>query len=307
MSLAGIECGNARQQFTEILMKSKAGTLVGLGVLCSALAFSSPAAASSIVFSNLGVTNQMAAASRTESGGAMEIEAADDFILNGSFSITSASFIGLVPLGFHVNDLNLEIYRVFPADSDMNRVPQVPTRANSPSDVAFAERDLATGITSLTMTIIANSFTAQNSVLNGIFPSPNQHTMGEGPVTGQEVRFDVLFSSPIDLPADHYFFVPQVGLSSGNFFWLSALRPIPAGPPNTPINPDLQAWIRNGALDPDWLRIGTDIVGAPTNPTFNLAFQLEGNAAIPEPATLMLLGAGLVGFAARSRRSIRRR
>src|SRR6185503_15590284 len=61
MSLAGIECGNARQQFTEILMKSKAGTLVGLGVLCSALAFSSPAAASSIVFSNLGVTNQMAA------------------------------------------------------------------------------------------------------------------------------------------------------------------------------------------------------------------------------------------------------
>ena len=288
-------------------MKSMTGALLGLGALCSSFVFSSPAAASSIVYSNLGVTNQMAAASRPEAPGRLEIEAGDDFILNGSVSLTAASFIGLVPAGFNINDLNLEIYRVFPADSNSSRVPQVPTRTNSPSDVAFAERDIATGIASFSTTVIASSFTALNSVLNGINPSPNQHTMGEGPVTGEAVRFDVVFSTPIDLPMDHYFFVPQVGLSSGNFYWLSAERPIVAGPPNTPINPDLQAWIRNGNLDPDWLRIGTDIVGAPTNPTFNMAFQLEGDAAaIPEPTTVMLLGAGLVGLAARARRSVRR-
>jgi hypothetical protein len=283
-------------------MKFRSATLVGLGMFCATLAVSSPAAASSILYSNLNVINSMAAASRTESPGKIEIETGDDFILTTPSVITSASFIGLVPQGSFLNDMNIEIYRVFPADSDTNRVPNVPTRQNSPSDIAFAERDFATGITSVTVTLIANSFTAQNSVLNGIFPSPNQHTMGEGPVTGQEVRFDVVFSNPIGLPADHYFFVPQVGLTTGDFFWLSALRPIPSAPPNTPINPDLQAWIRNGNLDPDWLRIGTDIVGAPTNPTFNMAFQLEGDT-VPEPTTLVLLGAGLVGFAWRARRS----
>ena len=287
-------------------MKFKSAALAGFSVFCFALVVSYPAAASSIVYSNLGVIGTMAAASRPEPvSGGLEIEAADDFILNGVTKISSASFIGLVPLGFSVNDLNLEIYRVFPFDSALFD-GGVPTRVNSPSDVAFAERDLSGGIASFSTTIISSSFTAGNSVLNGIDPSPLQTTGGEGPVTGQEVLFNVVFSIPLVLPADHYFFVPQVGLAAGNFFWLSALRPIPSTSPNTPITPDLQAWIRNGALDPDWLRIGTDIVGGTTPPTFNMAFELQGDT-VPEPATLMLLGTGLVGLATRARRSTRRR
>jgi hypothetical protein len=75
------------------------------------------------------------------------------------------------------------------------------------------------------------------------------------------------------LPADHYFFVPQVELEgrAGNFLWLSA-----PGPPL--FTGDLQMWIRNADLDPDWLRVGGDIVG-PTpasGPKFNGSFSLSG-------------------------------
>jgi len=60
-------------------------------------------------------------------------------------------------------------------------------------------------------------------------------------------------------------------LSSGNFLWLSAPKPIVA--PGTPFAPDLQSWIRNDDLAPDWLRIGTDITG---QGPFNAAFSLAG-------------------------------
>src|SRR5262249_7143719 len=121
------------------------------------------------------------------------------------------------------------------------------------------------------------------------------HTTGEGPVTGQEVQFNVNFSTPFSLPADHYFFVPQVELSdSGNFFWLSVPRPIAS--PGTPFPAgftDLQEWIRNENLAPDWLRVGTDIVGGDTPPTFNAAFSVSG-VEVPEPgsASIALVGIG---------------
>ncbi len=82
-----------------------------------------------------------------------------------------------------------------------------------------------------------------NSVVNGINFVPNVFTGGEGPVSGQEVQFDFSFLNPLDLDAGHYFFVPQVELSSGTFLWLSAPKPIVA--PGTPFAPDLQSWVRN--------------------------------------------------------------
>ena len=77
----------------------------------------------------------------------------------------------------------------------------MPTRANSPSDVEFDSRDTAGGTLSFTTQTLSSTFTANNSVLNGINPSPNQTTGGEGPVTGTEVKFTVTFSTPFNLPA----------------------------------------------------------------------------------------------------------
>src|SRR5262249_18558121 len=114
---------------------------------------------------------------------------------------------------------------------------------------------------------------AGNSVDSGIHAQPNQTTLGDGAVTGQEVRFDVTFTNPFELDTDHYFLVPQVLLADPNqhSLWLSAPRPIVA--PGTAFTPDLQEWIRNANLDPDWLRVGTDIVGSGT---FNTTFSLAG-------------------------------
>jgi PEP-CTERM motif len=273
-----------------------------------------PASAGDFFFSTGDPDGKMATASRPSSAGSLETESADDFVLTSRTQLTSATFTGLLPTGAllsDVQDVRVEIYRVFPLDSDVGRTsgpptfstPQVPTRVNSPSDVEFADRSASGGSLTFTPRILQSSFTTNNSVDNGIHAAPGFHTGGDGAVTGQEVQFNVIFSTPLTLDAAHYFFVPQVQLSSGDFLWLSAPRPIV--PPGTSFPPgftDLQEWIRNDNLAPDWLRVGTDIVGGTPAPTFNAAFTLSGQV-VPEPAslTLMALGATAVFAAARAR------
>src|SRR4029079_17652310 len=86
-------------------------------------------------------------------------------------------------------------------------------------------------------------------------PAPNGRS---GKQLGQQLQIVANFTNPIDLDAGHYFFVPQVELTNGDFLSLSGPRP-----PNTAVNPmDLQAWIRNDpGINPDWERVGTDIIG----------------------------------------------
>jgi hypothetical protein len=175
---------------------------------------------------------------------------------------------------------------------------------NSPSDVEFADRDTAPPPGNLTFTTsLLNggaSFTANKSVQPlGIHPFPNQTTGGDPAISGQEVEFDVTFTTPFLLPSDHYFFVPQVQINgSGEFLWLSGTRPLVPSPFPAGVT-DLQSWTRDDIsmnnLAPDWLRVGTDIVGGATPPTFNAAFSLTGNT-VPEPASLSLLAAGLAAM-----------
>ena len=257
-----------------------------------------------VIYNNLTPNNLMAIATRPDTP-SFEIEAGDDFVLGSRTSINGASFTGLFvpgPTGgaTSVSQVIVEIYRVFPLDSNTARTPNVPTRANSPSDVAFDSRDSGANSLIFNTNVLAATFTALNSVQpGGIHPSPLQTTGGNGALTGQEVQFNITFSNPFDLPPDHYFFVPQVALTNGGqFYWLSASRPI-SGAGTTPFPPgvtDLQAWTRDAQLDPDWLRVGTDIVGGATPPTFNTAFSLAGTA-IPAPASLTLLALGLAGLA----------
>lgn len=234
----------------------------------------------------------MGMASRPDAGGVKEIEAADDFLLNAQMQINAASFTGLITGNTPtIGQVDVEIYRVFPQDSDTVRTPNVPTRTNSPSDVAFDQRGTDLGNLSFNTLVLNANFSVNNTVVNGINKSPNQKTGGEGGASGAETEFGITFTIPITLSPGHYFFIPQVQVTNGQFLWLSSAHPIVGG---TPFSPDLQAWIRNADLDPDWLRVGTDIVGGTTPPTFNGTFSLNGQVVVvPLPAGFW---AGLVGF-----------
>jgi hypothetical protein len=273
-------------------------TTIGLGWLLVMPVFGAT------IYNNLTPNNLMGVATRPNTG-VSEIEAGDDFFLGARTFITTASFVGVIVPAVggtpSISDVVAEMYRVFPLDSNTARTPNVPTRVNSPSDVAFDTRDSAASQLSFSSSVLNPTFTILNSVQpGGIHPSPNQTTGGNGPVTGQEVQINLTFVTPFDLPSDHFFFVPQVALTNGGqFYWLSASRPISGGG-TTPFPvgvSDLQAWTRDAALDPDWLRVGTDIVGGTTPPTFNMAFSLSGTDT-PEPAAtwLVLTGLALVGF-----------
>jgi hypothetical protein len=261
-----------------------------LAALALVLARASPATADfSFKFSTGDPDGRIATASRPESKGKIEIESADDFSLFVQTKVERASFTGLLPHGFKesdIKDVRVEIYRVFPKDSDTVRPIRVPTRTNSPSDVAFDDRESAANTLKFNVTVLDKNFKAANSVIDGIHPKPGNLTGGDGKVDGEEVRFDVVFATPFLLPADHYFFIPQVELAGDkdNFLWLSAAHPQFTG--------DLQSWIRNADLDPDWLRIGTDIVGGTT---FNGSFSLLGTL-LPAPPGIVLAGTGLIGL-----------
>jgi hypothetical protein len=230
---------------------------------------------------------KIATLSRPASPGKIQTETADDFVVtNTTTLINQATFTGLIPAGANLSSIKqveIEIYHVFPGDSVFPPSGNVPNRTNSPSDVEFssATRDSLAGSLSFTASVVNSTFTASNSVVSGINKSPAQFTGGEGPVSGQEVSITVTFHPPISLPTNHYFFRPEVMLDTGDFLWLSAPKPIVSG---TPFLGDLQTWVRNDGLAPDWLRIGTDITHqGPFNASFSLSGETDSdNDGVPD-------------------------
>jgi hypothetical protein len=236
-----------------------------LATMAGMLLLAAPALADYFLFTTGDPDGRLGAAIRVETENQIEIESADDFVLTRETILWHAGFRGLLPSTSDLSDIQtvvVEIYRIFPLDSDTERTIQVPTRMNSPSDVAFLERESFEGELIFDVTLVNPYSGVDNSVVDNLAVGAG----GEGAVAGQDVQIDVYFQLPINLPPGHYFFVPQVGLASERtFLWLSAPHPQFTG--------DLQMWIRNSNLDPDWLRVGADIIGGTT---FNGSFILEG-------------------------------
>jgi len=128
--------------------------------LCALLLVAPQAFAATFSFSTGNPDGLMATATRPgpTNGVDQETESGDDFILTNEVQISTASFTGLVPLGVLTSDVSrvvVEIYRVFPNDSDTNRTINVPTRANSPSDVALDSRNSSGGDLNFTVLNVA--------------------------------------------------------------------------------------------------------------------------------------------------------
>ena len=247
---------------------------------------------------------KIATLSRTASPGKLETETADDFVTTHETDITNATFTGLLVGGAtpaDVSDVEIELYHVFPINSVSPPDGRVITRTNSPSDNNFAAADSALGQLSFTITVLSGSFTAANSVVNGIHPIPNQFTGGEGPVTGEEVRFNVTFSTPFTLGPDHVFFRPEVDVgNAGNFLWLSAPKPIVS--PGTPFAMTSRLGSVRMVLARSH-RIGS--ASAPTSPIrvhSTRRFRLTG-FVVPEPSTWAMM---LLGFSGLTYASLRR-
>jgi hypothetical protein len=265
----------------------------GLVAALAVAAFSGGASAQDTKFfvSTGNRDGKLGALSRRPGTGKVETETADDFFLKQTTVISGATITGLIspatPLA-NIANVEVELYHVFPLDS-ANPDPlagNVPTRFNSPSDVEIdtATRDGRLGTLRFAVRLLNANSSVPKTVVNGIKKKPeNPTTHGDGPATGEEVEIAITFTTPIVLPAGHYFFRPEVLVTGGDFLYLSAPKPIVS--PGTVFAGDLQAWIRNSNLSPDWLRIGTDIINDTTPPpTFNMTFSLTGNA-IPDAGT----------------------
>jgi hypothetical protein len=261
--------------------------LVGLALLIA-----QPATADTFSFNTGNPDGKLGALSQRPNP--VETETADDFVLTQTTFISQATITGLIPLNApltNINNVEVELYHVFPLDSNVGRTSgpptfstaQVPTRVNSPSDVeiAAATRDGSSGTLGFIARLLDGNFLVADTVVNRIF----NHAGSDGPRTGEAVEITITFTPPILLPAGHYFFRPEALVDGGDFLYLSAPRPIVA--PGTPFPAgvtDLQAWIRNSSLAPDWLRIGTDIIDSTPAPTFNMTFSLNGET-VPEAGT----------------------
>src|SRR5436309_4544934 len=145
------------------------------------LLLTSGASAATFSFSTGNPDGRIATLSRPPSPGKIQTETADDFTVTNCVVINQATFTGLIPSGAplsSVANVEVEIYHLFPIDSDTNRTLRVPTRTGSPADneIDDATRDSLDGSLSFTVTLLNASFTAANSVVNGINPIPNQRT-----------------------------------------------------------------------------------------------------------------------------------
>jgi len=127
----------ALRRLRSFVLAALSANKISVGALASLLLVSQ-ASAASFSFSTGDPDGKIATLSRPSTPGQIQTETADDFLIVSNTTLLSrATFTGLIPSGAPLDSIlnvEVEIYHVFPGDSDTNRTLRVPTRANSPGD-----------------------------------------------------------------------------------------------------------------------------------------------------------------------------
>ena len=152
------------------------GSLIGAALALTAC-LTTPLWAAPFFFATGSPNTLLGALSRRSSPGKVETETADDFFLQETTVITHATIFGLIPAGTpleNIRDVEVEVYHVFPMDSDVGRTSgsptfstsAVPTRNNSPSDseIDTATRARTAGTLAVSARVLNTSFTAGTTV-----------------------------------------------------------------------------------------------------------------------------------------------
>ena len=118
-------------------------------------------------FSTGNPDGRLGALTRASSPGKLETQTADDFALDETTAISGAVITGIIipggtPLA-NVSRIEVEIYHIFSQDSDIFRTINVPSRANSPSDVEIgsATRDSFARTLGFSSTVLTGNFTVR--------------------------------------------------------------------------------------------------------------------------------------------------
>ena len=177
------------------------GKLLGVALALTAC-LAAPLWASPFFFTTGTPNGKLGALSRRPAPGKVETETADDFFLQDTTVIRSATIIGLVPVGTpldNIKDVEVEVYHVFPLDSVVPPSNRVPSRTNSPSDVEIdtATRAKSAGTLALSATVLSTTFAVDSTVVNGI----NAGAGSEGPLSGEAIEITIMFTNPVILPA----------------------------------------------------------------------------------------------------------
>src|SRR5215470_6340633 len=104
-------------------------------ILIIGIGFATPGWAQRFFFSTGNSDGKLGALTRPASAGKLETETADDFVLLETTAISRAVITGIIVPSGNISRVEVELYHIFPQDSDTARTPQVNTRMNSPSDV----------------------------------------------------------------------------------------------------------------------------------------------------------------------------